>query len=251
MTPRPDEHFRTSDTVAAVTATARRWCDQSCGLALVLEIVGERWTLLIVRELTTGPKRYSELGQSLRGIGTNLLTNRVQRLEADGVVRRRLLSSSPSVVVYELTDKGRELARAVIPLAVWGARNFMDDGRRPNDTYRPQWLLALLTGHIHTPPHLSHDVEYEFRIDDTVTRLRVGETHRAKVVTEPCTSNADVTLTLDSSTAAALVGGRLDLTEALETGLVTAAGDATTSKALLDDWRRQLATQVDTITVPR
>jgi DNA-binding HxlR family transcriptional regulator len=100
----------------------RRYREQS-GLAAALDVVGERWTLLIVRELLRAPRRYGQLLEALPGIGTNLLVNRLRDLEAAGVVGRGLAPSPQSAVVYELTDRGRALQPAVDALQAWGEAN--------------------------------------------------------------------------------------------------------------------------------
>ncbi|MBA3332023.1 MAG: helix-turn-helix transcriptional regulator [Actinobacteria bacterium] len=97
----------------------RRYRERS-GLTAALDVVGERWTLLLVRELLRAPRRYGELLEALPGIGTNLLVNRVRDLEAAGVLRRVLAPSPQSAVVYELTDRGRTLGPAVDALEAWG-----------------------------------------------------------------------------------------------------------------------------------
>jgi DNA-binding HxlR family transcriptional regulator len=100
----------------------RRYREQS-GLAAALDVVGERWTLLIVRELLRAPRRYGQLLEALPGIGTNLLVNRLRDLEAAGVVGRVLAPSPQSAVVYELTDRGRALQPTVDTLQAWGEAN--------------------------------------------------------------------------------------------------------------------------------
>jgi DNA-binding HxlR family transcriptional regulator len=100
----------------------RRYRERS-GLAAALDVVGERWTLLIVRELISAPRRYGELLEALPGIGTNLLVNRLRDLEAAGVVGRVLAPSPQSAVVYELTDRGRALRPTVDALQAWGEAN--------------------------------------------------------------------------------------------------------------------------------
>jgi DNA-binding HxlR family transcriptional regulator len=100
----------------------RRYRERS-GLAAALDVVGERWTLLIVRELLNAPKRYGELLDALPGIGTNLLVNRLRDLEAALVLRRMLAPSPQSAVVYELTERGRTLQPAVEALEAWGKTN--------------------------------------------------------------------------------------------------------------------------------
>jgi DNA-binding HxlR family transcriptional regulator len=100
----------------------RRYRERS-GLAAALDIVGERWTLLIVRELLRAPRRYGELLEALPGIGTNLLVNRLRDLEAAGVVGRVLAPAPQSTVVYELTDRGRALKPTINALNAWGEAN--------------------------------------------------------------------------------------------------------------------------------
>jgi DNA-binding HxlR family transcriptional regulator len=107
----------------------RRYRERS-GLAAALDVVGERWTLLIVRELLRAPRRYGELLQALPGLGTNLLVNRLRDLEAAGVVGRVLAPSPQSAVVYELTDRGRALQPTVDSLQAWGEANFDPRDRR-------------------------------------------------------------------------------------------------------------------------
>jgi DNA-binding HxlR family transcriptional regulator len=97
----------------------RRYRERS-GLAAALDVVGERWTLLLVRELLRAPLRYGELLEALPGIGTNLLVNRLRDLEAAGALRRVLAPSPQSAVVYELTERGRALRPAVDALEAWG-----------------------------------------------------------------------------------------------------------------------------------
>ena len=97
----------------------RRYRERS-GLAAALDVLGERWTLLLVRELLRAPLRYGELLEALPGIGTNLLVNRLRDLEAAGVLRRVLAPSPQSAVVYELTERGHALRPAVDALEAWG-----------------------------------------------------------------------------------------------------------------------------------
>jgi DNA-binding HxlR family transcriptional regulator len=111
----------------------RRYRDRS-GLAAALDVVGERWTLLLVRELLAAPRRYGQLLEALPGIGTNLLANRLRDLEAAGVVARVLAPARQSAVVYELTERGRALRPAVDALQAWGEANADSlDRRTPGD----------------------------------------------------------------------------------------------------------------------
>jgi DNA-binding HxlR family transcriptional regulator len=101
----------------------KRWYDDACGTALALEIVGERWALLIMRELVFGPRRFSELRANLPGISANVLTQRLQGLEATGVLTRRMLPSPANVQVYALTDWGLEAQPMMRDLGRWAARS--------------------------------------------------------------------------------------------------------------------------------
>jgi DNA-binding HxlR family transcriptional regulator len=101
---------------------AKRAYGQFCGLARALEMVGERWALLIVRDLLVGPRRYTDLRQGLPRIPTNILSARLKELEAAGIVGRRVLPRPSGAVVYELTEYGQELDDVVLRLGRWGAR---------------------------------------------------------------------------------------------------------------------------------
>jgi DNA-binding HxlR family transcriptional regulator len=98
----------------------RREYGQACSLACALDSVGERWALLIVRELSLGPLRFSDLDRAVGGAPTDVLTKRLRDLEADGVVERHELIQPAPAVVYELTEFGRDLERPMMELARWG-----------------------------------------------------------------------------------------------------------------------------------
>jgi DNA-binding HxlR family transcriptional regulator len=118
--------------------------DQFCGAACALDLVGDRWALLVVRELLFGPKRFTDLLAGLPGIGTNTLAARVSELEEGGVVRKRHLPAPLAVTVFELTERGRELEPVLVALARWGTRPLM--AKKPRHELRPAWLaLALRT----------------------------------------------------------------------------------------------------------
>jgi DNA-binding HxlR family transcriptional regulator len=97
--------------------------DQACPVAKSLELVGERWTLLVVRDLLPGPRRFADLQESLPGIAPNILSERLKVMEDHGLVRRSFYSDHPPRAAYELTDKGRELGVVVGALAAWGSRH--------------------------------------------------------------------------------------------------------------------------------
>src|SRR5919201_215000 len=105
--------------------------NQYCGLAYALDRVGERWTLLIIRELAAGPRRFTDLMEGLPGISTNLLSERLKTLEQQGLVGRRVLPPPAASTVYELTAVGQALENAMLELGKWGS----------------QWLPASLEDH--------------------------------------------------------------------------------------------------------
>src|ERR687884_2186422 len=124
-----------------MTMTARSY-RQFCGIARALDLVGERWALLVVRELVLGPKRFSDLREGLPGIATNVLTQRLQQLRRDGVVARRRLPPPAASSVYELTEYGQELVPIMLALGRWGARTM--GARSPEQTLRAEWLAVAL-----------------------------------------------------------------------------------------------------------
>ncbi len=107
----------------------RRSYNQGCGVARALDVVGERWTLLLVRELLSGPKRFKDLLEGLCGIGTNLLAARLKDLEGNGIVRRSTLPPPAGSSVYELSEMGRSLEPVIVALCRWELQ-LMDSPRR-------------------------------------------------------------------------------------------------------------------------
>lgn len=147
----------------------RRSYGQFCALARSLDVVGERWTLLIVRELLPGPLRYTELKSSLHGVATNLLAGRLRAMENDGLVERRIADSG---VVYALTPWGAELRQPLEALGRWGAP-LLATGQG-NDVFEPRWLTLALPALLHhvtaSPP-----IELGIDIDGFTMVLRVDE----------------------------------------------------------------------------
>jgi DNA-binding HxlR family transcriptional regulator len=122
-----------------VTARSYR---QHCGIARALDLIGERWALLVIRELVFGPKRFTDLRQGLPGIATNVLSQRLRQLERDGIVARRLLSPPAASMVYELTEYGHELVPIMLELGRWGAHSMGPRG--PEHALRPEWFAVAL-----------------------------------------------------------------------------------------------------------
>jgi DNA-binding HxlR family transcriptional regulator len=149
----------------------RKCYDQYCPVAHALDLVGERWALLIVRELMRGPKRYTDLAEHLPGIGTNILASRLRDLEAGGILAKRKLPPPAASRVYELTEYGRGLKPVIRELALWGARSVGPPSG--DDELFPGWLENALDTVLApvAPPG-----RFEFRVGDEVASIVDGET---------------------------------------------------------------------------
>ena len=123
---------------------------QYCGLALALDHIGDRWTLLIVRELLTGAKRFSDLQDGLPGVASNLLAERLRRMEEDGLLRREELHPPRPATLYELTDLGAGLQEPIEALARWGGRWMIR--RDPEQAFRPEWLAIAFPALLREAP---------------------------------------------------------------------------------------------------
>ena len=148
----------------------RKHYEQYCPVAHALDLVGDRWALLVVRELMHGPKRYTDLVEHLPGIGTNILAARLRDLEAAGVVGKRTLPPPAASRVYELTEYGQALRPALRELAVWGARSLGPPTAA--DELFPGWLANAVE--IMLAP-LVPVGRFEFRVGDEVASLVDGE----------------------------------------------------------------------------
>jgi DNA-binding HxlR family transcriptional regulator len=178
--------------------------DQYCPIAHALGSVGERWSLLIVRELLHGPRRYTDLADALPGIGTNILAARLRELESADVLAKRKLPPPTPVTVYELTAKGRGLHRVLHELARWGARSL---GPPPPGEVesQPGWLEHALRVAIclAAPPG-----RYVFRVGDERASIVDGVAMPGEA------EQPDVVLTSDAVGFYHLfVDGRTDLVE--------------------------------------
>ena len=114
-----------------VTNNRDRWYDDACGMALAMDLIGERWTLIVLRELMYGPRRFGEIRREIPGISANVLTQRLDRLEAMGVIVRQKLPPPASVQVYALSDWGRESEAMMATLGRWAVRSPLHDPQLP------------------------------------------------------------------------------------------------------------------------
>jgi DNA-binding HxlR family transcriptional regulator len=199
---------------------ARRSYAQACTLARTLDLVGERWTLLLLRELMLGPKRFTDLLDGLPGIGRNLLSDRLHRLELEGLIVRGSLPPPAASRVYELTEAGKALGPAMAELGRWGAERL---GPAPsNHVFRPAWAVFPLSYMANHDAARGVRESYEFRIDGEAFQPRVDDGR-----VEPRAGGGDrpvLVITTDTETLLELLSGELAPLEALEEQRVTVEG---------------------------
>jgi DNA-binding HxlR family transcriptional regulator len=202
---------------------AKRTYGDSCGIARALDIVGERWALLVVRELIHGPKRFTDLRAGLSRIGPDMLAARLRELEGAGVVRRATLPPPAASKIYELTDWGAELAPVLMALGRWGSRAPMPAAAPPLGIDAA--IVALETT-FDAEAGGWVDAVYELTLADQVFtlevaagRLEISRGHAPAGVT-PAAS-----LTTDTATLAAVVWHGHPIERAVSEGTLRIEGD--------------------------
>lgn len=191
-----------------------------------LDVVGQRWSLLIIRELLAGPRRFSEIEAALPGIGPNLLSDRLQELTAAGVVTREATVPGGRREHYLLTESGQELRPALLALARWGLRNAPAPGDEAG-VVAPTWALfaveALVDGQ--TPPSGVDEV-YEFHVEDQVFHIS-ARNRRAQVIHGPSPIPPDLTVRAAADAFAHIGAGNLSPLAAMDSGAVAMDGPLT------------------------
>jgi DNA-binding HxlR family transcriptional regulator/putative sterol carrier protein len=200
-------------------ATTRTY-DDGCAAAHALDLVGERWALLVVRELLLGPKRFTDLRSGLPHASPNVLAQRLRDLEAAGVVRRGKLPPPAASKIYELTEWGRDLEPVIIALGRWGVRS----PTKPPDAELGVDSLILSFRTMFDPDRAEGlDASYEFRIGEDRFRAEVAE---GRLEIERGTAEqSDATVESDAGTLAALIYDDLELGDALSSGDLRINGD--------------------------
>jgi DNA-binding HxlR family transcriptional regulator len=202
---------------------------QYCPVARALDVVGERWTLLIVRELRLGPRRFTDLVEGIPGLGTSVLTARLKQLERDGLVSKRNLPAPAASVVYELTDDAVGLIAVLRALASWGISRLGQP--RSDDHIQGHWLVLGLAVTAKPAPTLPDGV-YELRIDDDTLHIQV---HGGLLQPfQGPASNPDATLTMSATTLAAIASGALSLPSRRTDRLIAIDGDPAHAQRLLE-----------------
>ncbi|WP_128379969.1 winged helix-turn-helix transcriptional regulator [Streptomyces cavernae] len=204
----------------------RRSYDQYCSAARALDTVGDRWTLLIVRELLAGPRRYTDLHADLPGVSTDVLASRLKDMERDGLATRRRLPPPGAAYVYELTPRGSALLPVLQALGAWGGPLLAE--RRPTDAVRAHWFaLPLLRSLAEVGEGL-----VQVHLDEGEFHLRVG-IGEPVYGDGPAPRTPDAWLTLDAGTCMEVTAGSLTLREAARQGRMTVTGEGPIAKALL------------------
>jgi DNA-binding HxlR family transcriptional regulator len=204
----------------APAALPRRTYGQYCALSYGMDVLGERWTMILVRELLLGPKRYKDLLDSLPGIGTNLLAARLRELEDAGVVERATLPPPAGSAVYQLTEAGEALESVALAIGRWGAR-FLGK-RRATDRLIPSGYFFAMRAAFR--PEIAGDLSetYEFRIGERVFEVSVHEGRCRTAEGRPV--RADAVFELDAETLNDLLFQNLSPADALASGAVDARG---------------------------
>ncbi|WP_449061034.1 winged helix-turn-helix transcriptional regulator [Planomonospora algeriensis] len=199
---------------------AKREFGQYCGLARAVEIVGERWALLIIRDLLVGPRRYTDLRNGLPKIPTNILSARLKEMEAAGVVHRRVLPRPDGSVVYELTEYGRDLEEAVMHLSRWGARSLGEP--RPGEIVTGASMVLAMRNTFRPEAAAGLTARYEVRMGGTVFHVRVSD--GALSAGEGPLPDADLVIETGMAIKA-LMAKEITPAEAVATGAVRIEGD--------------------------
>ena len=202
---------------------------ESCSVSHALDLVGERWALLVVRELVHGPKRFTDLRRGLRNASPNVLSQRLRELESIGVLRHRRLGPPVGTWAYELTDWGRDLEPVLLDLSRWGDRSPL----RPatSAAASPDSLMIAVRGRYRPPPEPPPETVYQVRLGDDAFDVRV--TGRDVAVRRGESAHPDAEVDVDAATFGDLVYGRETAAAAAAAGRLHVRGDEAAVERLL------------------
>jgi DNA-binding HxlR family transcriptional regulator len=200
-------------------ATMRTYGD-GCGIAHALDLLGERWALLVVRELLLGPKRFTDLRDGLPNASPNVLAQRLRELEEAEIIRRRKLPPPSGSRIYELTDWGRELKPMLLSLGTWALRSPSFPGDAPVGT--DSVILALGT-FFDADAAGDLTARYELRLGENAFCVQVAD--RRIDVDRRTADDPDAVIETDAATLSALIWERRELADALSAGDIAIEGD--------------------------
>ena len=212
------------------TNSRTRWYDDACGTALALEFIGERWSLLVMRELMFGPRRFSEIKSNLPGISANVLTQRLAGLEDAGLIVRRRLPSPANVQVYELTPWGLEAEPIFQTMGRWATRSMRHD---PTLFLSPASAMMSFRTMVDRVRAADRPMTVAFRFPADAFVAEVGGAEGI-AIRRGEEAGADVTFVSDPSTLAGAVYAKLPLADLEAAGALTLAGDRTRALAFVD-----------------
>lgn len=200
--------------------TDKRWYDDACGTALALEFLGERWALLIVRELLLGPRRFGEIRDGLPGVSANVLTQRLQTLEATGVLTRENAPPPATAQVYALTPWGREAEPVVMALGRWALRSPAHD---PSLPFSPVSLMLALR--MMLLPERTHgfDATIGFRMGNDAYCARIVD--GTVLIERGAIDHVDAMLSGDPNAFLPALFGTTPLPDVVAQGRVAVSGD--------------------------
>jgi DNA-binding HxlR family transcriptional regulator len=197
---------------------------QFCAIARAAEILGERWTLLILRELWLGPQRFADLKSRLAPVAPGVLNGRLRSLQARGLVQRRKTPPPTPASLYELTDSGRALEPVLMEMLRWGARYLFPE--RPGERFEPEWFRMVLTAYASEGQNSSAEIGVSVLLPDGSVRpaafVVAGETGVAVL---PYPGGAAAEVAASPVALLGLMSGRLTLDEAAGRGDAVVSGD--------------------------
>lgn len=205
--------------------------DQYCPLARALDVVGDRWTMLIMRELFFAPKRFTDLEQRLDGIAPNLLSRRLKELEAAELIRRRRLDPPAASIVYELTEKADGLETAMLELARWGIQFLgIYEG---DEAFELEWLLPAMEEFADREVARGVWETYEFRITGSAFWVQVAD-GQVTVRAGHAPEDADLLVETDLETFMGIGFGAITPEEAQASGRTRVIGDPVKAERAID-----------------
>lgn len=209
--------------------SSKRSYGDACRFAHALDLVGERWALLIVRELLLGPKRFTDLRTGLPHASTNILSERLRDLEQGGVIQRRKLPPPAGSSVYELTEWGRDLEPIVTQLGAWGARSPFPPASKEINTDS----IVLALGSLFDPERAG-ELEASYALEIGEERFNVTVAGAKVRLDRGAAGDPTVSIAVaDAATFAALLAGQLSLDDALGSGAAQIEGGKQAAKRFL------------------
>lgn len=204
--------------------------NQFCALAYALDMIGERWTLLIIREMLTGPRRFTDLTDGLPGISSNLLSQRLKSLEQQGIIHKRELPPPAGSTVYELTDVGRSLDQAALELGRWGSQ-FLPKSLEGIALPSLGATALAIKAFFHPEQAQAANEVYELHLGSEILQVQVQDGQLR--VQQGQQLPADAVFHTEMAIFMGLFAGQIPPDEAIDNGLIQIEGNPAALKRLL------------------